>query len=39
MNLALLQQVKLEFLEQAKKPKRSPYVFDLTAAGEDWNDD
>lgn len=38
-SLKLLQRIELEFLKQTNNPKGSPYVFDLTAADKDWNDD
>lgn len=34
--LAILSQVEVEFLEQANNSKWSPYVFELTVAGENW---
>ncbi len=38
-SLALLQQIEREFLEQTNNPEGSPYLFGLTAADKDWNDD
>ncbi|MGH3626519.1 MAG: hypothetical protein ACRDRL_03615 [Sciscionella sp.] len=37
-SIELLQQVELEFLTHTNCPKQSPYVFDLTAAGDELTD-
>jgi hypothetical protein len=37
-SIELLQQVELEFLKQTNYPKQSPYVFILTADGNEATD-